>query len=105
MFWVALFIAVEFGGPVVLVRARAVAPVLAAVAVPEAAVDENHFAQSGKNQVGLAGQVGAMQAKSKSQRVRQPPHDHFRFGVFTAHPLHGLTPLGGGEIVHEGGGS
>ena len=48
-----------------------------AVGMPEAAVDENYAVTAGKDNVGRAGQVLAVQTEAITQRVKQRPDNTF----------------------------
>ena len=56
------------------------------VHVPETAVDEDDFVQSGEDHVGSAGEVLAVKAESETHTVNQRPYQHFRFSVLAAYP-------------------
>ena len=70
MLSVARDVAVEFGRPVAGVgfRLARIEAACLGVEVPEAAVHEDDFAACAKNEIGLAGQVFAMQAVTMPKR-------------------------------------
>src|SRR5579859_2018656 len=53
-----------------------------AMVMPEAAVNEDHFAPSRQHQVRFPWQVRSMQTIAISHGVNEPTNDHFRPGVF-----------------------
>ena len=54
----------------------------ATVHVPEAAADENGFAQTGENQVGSAGEGADVEAVAEAEGVDEAADGHFGGGVF-----------------------
>lgn len=56
--------------------------------MPEAAVDEDDLPPSGKDQVGRAGQVAAMQAEAIAEAVDQASDGELGAGVLAANAGH-----------------
>jgi len=56
--------------------------------VPEAAVDENDFPFFSENQIGLAGQVRAVESVAVPETGNQFSNDPFRARVLTANEGH-----------------
>ena len=77
-------------------RGRAAATI---VAVPEAPVDEDHFAARAKHQVGPARQFLRMKAVPVTHSVHESPHSHFGLRVFGADAAHQLATLANSEWV------
>ena len=70
------------------------------VPVPKTTVHENDFAKAWKNQVGMAGKVFPVQAKTIAHGVREAPNDHFRPGVATFDRAHDAASLFG-RFLHR----
>lgn len=85
---VALHVREPFGLPELRVLFRRDAPVRAVVHVEEAAMDEDDLAPGGENEVGLAGQVFAVEPVTVAHAVSHGAHDHFgpRVAVADARP-------------------
>jgi hypothetical protein len=56
--------------------------------MPEAAVHENHLAQSRENKIGRAGKVGPMKPEAIAKLVRKAPHDKLWLGIHFADAPH-----------------
>ena len=61
---------------------------MAAVAVPEAAVHENHHQVFREHQVRFSGQVAAEKPEPVTDAVQRRPDHHFRFRVSAPNPRH-----------------
>jgi len=68
--------------------------------MPETAVDEVDLPSAGKDQVGRAGQVAAMQAEAIAKRVDEAAHGEFRAGVLSANARHAFRALDRTENIH-----
>ena len=71
------------------------------MAVPEAAVDEQRGSFRGENEVGLAGQVSAVEAEAEAERVSSAAHFQFGRGVARFHGAHDGGALRGIEDVNH----
>lgn len=72
------------------------------MAMPETAVNEDHFSVPGENNVGFPGKICCMETKPVSHRVRKPADEQFRFGVDSANARHNRASLLGAEnICHD----
>lgn len=60
----------------------------------ETAVDEDYFAAAGEDEVGLAGQVFAVEAKAVAHAMHERAHDPFGACVPTADARHVIAALG-----------
>jgi hypothetical protein len=67
------------------------------VAVPEASVNKDHDFESGKRQIGTAGEVFAMKSVPVAGRVHSSPHNHFGARVFGSNTGHDFAS---GFFVH-----
>ncbi len=65
----------------------------AAVAVPEAAVDEDHLAMDGQHKIWFPGQATGMQTEAKAHAVNRGTNDQFRLRVFGRDTGHVERPL------------
>lgn len=93
----------EFGLPEVVVSGGGGSEGAVAVAVPEAAVDEDGEAAWSEADVGLSGEVAAVQAVAEAHGCEGAAHGEFRGGVRAADAGHIGRPLGWGEAVARGG--
>ena len=75
---VALNIARKLGYPVAVIAGRQLSPITAFVAVPEASVDEDHFAKTREDEVGSAWQFSYVQPVTIAVRVNDPAHGDLR---------------------------
>ena len=87
---VLLSVSSDFGDPVASVRLRYARAALAIVAVPEAAMDEDHFLPANEGDVGLAGEIGAVEAVAIAELSEEAADDELGFGVFRANFAHYL---------------
>jgi hypothetical protein len=69
------------------------------MAVPETAVYEYDLATRGKNQIGLAGQIPAMEAIAVIHAMHQAADFHFRLGILSVDSAHPLAPGGGRQRI------
>ena len=95
-------VSIEFRQPVFPPRGRFSGAPFASVLMPEASMHENNLPPPDEDQIGLAGQVFAVQAKSIPQPMGEFADDQFRFGVFRPHPLHDPAAFFPGENIHGG---
>lgn len=63
----------------------------AVVPVPETTVNLDRDPMARENDVGLAGQVAAVQAKAVPHAVEKRSHEHLRLSVLVPNPSHQLT--------------
>lgn len=75
-------VAFEFGDPEFAAVRRRRAVFAAAVAVPEAAVDEDGGFVFGEDDVGAAGEVFGVEAEAVADAVKDGADEEFGFGVF-----------------------
>lgn len=61
--------------------------------VPETTMHKDHEAMSGQDDIGLAGQVAAVQSKPIAERVQKPPHSDLRLGIPRPDPRHQRAAL------------
>ncbi len=59
--------------------------------MPEAAVDEDHGMQPGKDDVGSSGKIASLQPKPKAEAMQQTPHPPLGRRVGTANARHHPT--------------
>jgi uncharacterized protein (DUF1778 family) len=72
------------------------------MAMPETAVNEDHFSVPGENNVGFPGKISCMETKPVSHRVRKPADEQFGFGVDSANARHNRASLlGAKNICHD----
>ena len=67
--------------------------------MPETAVDQDHLPPAGKDQVGRAGQIAAMQAEAVAEGVDQTADGQLGAGVLAANARHAFGALDGVERV------
>ena len=73
-------VCVELVGPELDIRRRGRRP-FASVAVPEATVDKNDFAQAWQNNVRRSRQVSPMQPEPEAERVNKTSDNYLRLSV------------------------
>lgn len=73
---------------------------LAAVPVPEAAVNHHNHVVSLQDDVRRTGQSGLMHTEAQSQAMKQAAHSKLCGGVATSHGSHVATALIRGDSVH-----
>lgn len=93
-------IAVEFGVPVVGVGSRTIRVVTAGMLMPKAAMNKDHFASAGENNIRLAGQVLSVQAVTKAPSMEQSPNRHLNACITRLNCPHDLAAFGGVEAIH-----
>ncbi len=81
-------VTLKFRDPIVAVRLWGPRSPWTIMLVPEASMDENHFASRGEYQIGFSGKVSAMQAIPITHAVSQPPHSHFGSRIPAFHCAH-----------------
>jgi hypothetical protein len=65
------------------------------MAVPKAAMHENHGPVSAQNEIRRAGQSSIMQPEPEAERVKHPAHDQLRLGILSPNGAHvGTASLG-----------
>ena len=101
-FFIAFNVALEFLRPEFHVGFRHCGDFAAFMAMPEAAVDENHRMPFGQNDIGMSGQLRGMEAIAKAQHVQMMAHDHFRFCVFRPDFAHVFAALFWRDGIHIG---
>lgn len=69
--------------------------------MPETAVDEDHLAPPGKDQVGGAGQIAAMQTEAIAESVDEATNDYLGARVLPSNARHAAGTASGGECVHK----
>jgi len=74
-------VALAFGEPIGGVGFWQAVAAGAGVGVPEAAVDEDDFAAGGEDEVGGAGEVGAVESETVAEAVGEGADEEFRGGV------------------------
>ena len=79
MLKIAGVITLNFRSPIVSIGVRDSQMLWAAM--PKAPVDENGLPSARERQVGFAGKVAGVKAVAVSISVKQPPNNHFRFGI------------------------
>ena len=72
---------------------------LAAVHVPEAAVDKDDRAEPGEHEVGFAGEMFAVEPIAESGGMQQSTNEHFGFRVAPSNAGHVVASLLGGMNV------
>jgi hypothetical protein len=70
------------------------------VLVPEAAVDEDDFAEPRKHHVGSAGQISGVQAVAETHPMHEPADRHFRLCVLASHTGHPFASFLLCKVVH-----
>lgn len=90
---VSALIAHQFPDPVATIAFRHPAILAAAVAVPEAAVNENHGLVSWQYNVRTPRQRFGVKPKSQARPVNQAPDAQFGRSVFAAYSAHHPAPL------------
>jgi len=85
---VAVAVAGALGLPEFDIGRRRNAPIAAVVHVPITAVDEDDLLEARKNQVGLAGEVFAVQAIAVAEAMDERADEQFGFRVFAAYAGH-----------------
>ena len=96
---VSLSVSSDFGDPVASVRLRYARAALAIVAVPEAAMDEDHFLPANEGDVGLAGEFGPVEAVAATQFGQELANDELRGGVRGANTSHHLRTIKGRSLT------
>ncbi len=100
---VAIGVAGNFCAPIGGVGFRRPRAALAVMTVPEAAMNKDHSFVARQNDVGLAGEVGAMQPEAKSRRVKGAAHLSLRFCIAGFDGAHDRCALfGRKDIVRHG---
>ena len=99
---VPLPIPADLGQPVVAVDLRNARAAGAVVAVPEAAVDEDHQPAPGHDDVRFAGQILAVKAVADAERRQQAANGLLRSGVAVLDPAHHGGALRRIEDVRHG---
>jgi len=89
-------------GPEAGVRPRDDAAIAAAVQVPEAAVDEDHPAAPGKDEVRPAGQILHVLAEMNAQAAEEAADEKLRLRIRATDGGHVFVTLGGGENIGQG---
>lgn len=87
--------------PVASVLHGCPAAVAAGVQVPEAAVHVDDLSELGKNDVGGAWQVAAVEAEAITEPVNQAADDEFWLGIFRANGCHDPRALGLSELIRH----
>ena len=54
------------------------------MAVPETAMNKNHFAARGEHEIRATGQVSSMQPEAKAETVNKAAYDNFRLSIAAA---------------------
>jgi hypothetical protein len=68
--------------------------------MPEAAMDEDSFMSAAEDEVGRAGQVTVVQAKSETHRMDEATDEHLRLAIAPSHLRHASAPFCRGKSVH-----
>ena len=68
--------------------------------MPEAAMHKNDLAESGKNHIGLAGQIGNVQSVAEAHSMHEAADCNLQRGVLAPHPGHPFASLVLREVVH-----
>lgn len=92
-FGITLTVAVDFGLPKFWVCGRKVRIFASFVAMPKAPMHENYDFVTAKNDVGLSGEFGVMQAVAVAEAMQITTHKHFRLSVFTFDCRHTIMAL------------
>jgi hypothetical protein len=87
LFAITQYISCSLLFPKLGIGLRHYVPVLAIMAVPIAAMNEDNSLPAWKHEIGLSWQLPSMEHISKAKSMDQAPHEHLRFGV--------LAPDGG----------
>ena len=98
---VPLDVALQLLPPEVCPRLRQLGPLAAGVLVPEASVDEHGDSARGEHQVGLAGQVAAVEPEAQPPGVQVSADRHFGLGVLATHTRHDAAALISVVEVHR----
>ena len=99
-FFIAFNVALEFLRPEFHVGFRHCGDFAAFMAMPEAAVDENHRMPFGQNDIGMSGQLRGMEAIAKAQHVQMMTHEQLRLRVFRADFAHGFAAFFWRDGIH-----
>ena len=99
-FFITFNVALEFFRPEFHVRFGHRGDFAAFMAMPEAAVDENHRMPFGQNDVGMAGQLWGVEAVAEAQHVQMMTHEQFRLRVFRADFAHGFAAFFWRDGIH-----
>lgn len=91
---ISFFIRRDFPLPEFLIRLWEF-EVLAVMAVPETAIDENDGFEFGEDDIGAAGQVSTVETESKTSAMEFSPNDQFWLCMLTFDASHHLTTLRG----------
>jgi hypothetical protein len=102
-FSVAFGVGSQFGAPKVAVRSRSLASLAAVVRMPEAAVNENDFTQSWKDEIGRSRKMRLMQTKAVAEAMSSAPHPMLGLAVLAADARHRVAALLGRKVVHVAG--
>ena len=70
------------------------------MAMPEAAIDENHRMPFWQNDIGMSGQFRRMEAVAKAQRMQMMAYDQFRLRVLRPDFAHGFAALFWRDGIH-----
>jgi hypothetical protein len=95
---IAQAILAEFRLPKLEARFRQ--PAAFRMPMPEAAVNEDNFLPSRKNDVRPAGKIPTVQAVTETEPPEEPSDPPFRFGVLGPDPAHPLASFERGQGVH-----
>ena len=92
---VAGAVAADLGAPVIRIRLRHPRAAPAIVAVPEAAMHEDRLFRAEEGDVGIAGNILAMQPVAGRDRPQQAAHLEFRRRIAAGHGAHDGGAIGG----------
>ncbi len=67
--------------------------------MPKASVDKDDFSLSGEDEIGVAGEVAAVQPISEAHRMHHPTHGHLGLRVLATNKPHAVATLGWIEDV------
>ena len=102
LFFIALDVALEFLRPEFHVGFRHGGDFAAFMAMPEAAVDENHRMPFGQNDIGMSGQFRRMETVAEAQHMQMMTHNQFRLRVLRPDFAHGFAALFWRDGIHNG---
>jgi hypothetical protein len=91
----------KFGEPKLRPGGGGVGSRASRMAVPKAAMHENHGGIFGQDDIGAARQIFSVQPEPESHSMKQRANLDFRLGVPGPHPPHNFASFFGGNGIHE----
>jgi hypothetical protein len=101
MLAVTLNIAPQFWSPVGLLGPWLSSVRASCVLMPETSVDKDDFLAARKSDIWFSWQIGAVEAKSVSERMDQLSDDHFGRRILASDAAHIFAPASWVELIHR----